>query len=184
MVEGVIARFSCGCDPGGGTASRGRTTSDRKGMESMGSHITLASSDGHRLGAYRADPAGPARGGVVVLQEIFGVNHHIRAVCDQLAAAGYSAVAPALFDRQARDYESGYSPEEVAEARKFLSNLDWSALMNDTAAAVTVLQPGGPVGVMGFCLGGSIAFLAAARLAGIAAAVCYYGGQDARFPDR
>src|SRR3546814_19050320 len=139
MVERIIARFILRCDPGWGTSSRGRTTSDRKGMDSMGSHITLASSDGHRLGAYRADPAGPARGGVVVLQEIFGVNHHIRAVCDPLAAAGYSAVAPALFDRQARDYESGYSPEEVAEASKFLSNMDWAAPMNAPAAAVPVL---------------------------------------------
>ena len=73
----------------------------------MGKHFSLTSADQFQLGAYRADPAGPAKGGIVVIQEIFGVNHHIRAVCDRLAGEGYAALAPALFDRQQKNFECG-----------------------------------------------------------------------------
>lgn len=149
----------------------------------MGQPLTLVAADSHRLGAYRADPAGKPRGGVVVVQEIFGVNHHIRAVCDRIAEAGYAALAPALFDRTARDFQSGYSPEEVAKARKFIETPDWDAMLRDTAAAAEELKGLGSVAVVGFCMGGTIAFLSATRLAGIAAAVCYYGGGIARFAD-
>jgi carboxymethylenebutenolidase len=150
----------------------------------MGEHIRLKASDGHEFGAYRADPEDSARGGVVVLQEIFGVNSHIRAVCDRLAAQGYRAVAPALFDRFVRDFQSGYSPDEVAAARSHLGNLDWEALIRDTAAAVDVLCPEGPVATIGFCLGGSVSLLAAVRIPELAAADCYYGGQIIRFADQ
>ncbi|MFN4100094.1 MAG: dienelactone hydrolase family protein, partial [Pararhodobacter sp.] len=71
--------------------------------------LTLRASDGHNLGAYRADPTGAPRGAVVVIQEIFGVNSHIRSICDRLAAEGYTAIAPAVFDRHERDFETGYS---------------------------------------------------------------------------
>jgi carboxymethylenebutenolidase len=145
--------------------------------------IRLTASDGFDLGAYRADPPGPARGGVVVLQEIFGVNGHIRSVCDRLALDGYSAVAPALFDRFVPNFQSGYSPDEVAEARKHIGKLDWDAVMRDTAAAADLLRREGPVATIGFCLGGSVSYLAAVRLPGLAAAVCYYGGQIVRFAD-
>jgi len=80
----------------------------------LGKHFSLVAADSFKLGAYRADPSGPAKGGIVVIQEIFGVNHHIRAVCDRLAGEGYAAVAPALFDRQQPNFESGYSPDEIA----------------------------------------------------------------------
>ena len=86
----------------------------------MGMPLTLVAADSHKLGAYRADPAGKPKGGVVVIQEIFGVNHHIRAVCDRVAEAGYVALAPALFDRTVRDFQSGYTPDEIAKARKFV----------------------------------------------------------------
>jgi carboxymethylenebutenolidase len=148
----------------------------------MGKPLSLTAKDAHRLGAYRADPEGKARGGVVVVQEIFGVNHHIRSVCDRLAALGYAAVAPALFDRFARDFESGYSPEEIAQARKFLANIDWAAFVRDVAAAVEALPQ--PVAILGFCMGGSVAYLAATQLDGLAAAVCFYGGQIAKFADQ
>ena len=71
----------------------------------MGHKLTLTTSDNHKLGAYRADPAGKPKGGIVVIQEIFGVNHHIRALCDRFAAQGYTAIAPQVFDRFARDFE-------------------------------------------------------------------------------
>ena len=149
----------------------------------MGKHISLTTSDGHRLGGYRTDPAGKPKGGIVVVQEIFGVNSHIRNVCDRLAAEGYSAIAPALFDRLERDFESGYTPEEVGHARKFLTNIDWDAMLRDVAAAQTQLTSSGPVGAIGFCMGGTVAFLSATRLAGISAAVGFYGGQIIRFVD-
>ncbi|MGC1350066.1 MAG: dienelactone hydrolase family protein [Xanthobacteraceae bacterium] len=149
----------------------------------MGQHFTLVASDSFKLGAYRADPSGTAKGGVVVIQEIFGVNHHIRAVCDRLAAEGYAAVAPAIFDRQQPNFETGYSPDEIADARKFVANPDWAAMMKDVQAAIDDAKKSGPAAIIGFCLGGSIAFLAAARLNGLSAAIGYYGGQIVKNAD-
>ena len=129
----------------------------------MGKHFALTSSDSFKLGAYRADPAGNAKGGIVVIQEIFGVNHHIRAVCDRLAGEGYAAVAPAVFDRQQPNFECGYTPDEIANARKFVANPDWGAMLRDVQAAIDELKKEGPVAIMGFCMGGTIAFLAACQ---------------------
>jgi carboxymethylenebutenolidase len=149
----------------------------------VGKHFTLTANDQHQLGAYRADAKGPAKGGIVVIQEIFGVNHHIRAVCDRLAEEGYNAVAPALFDRTEKNFECGYTPDEIAGARKFVANPDWNAMLKDTQAAIDELKKDGPVAILGFCMGGSIAFLAATRLNGLSAAVGYYGGVIAKFAD-
>ena len=145
----------------------------------MGKHFSLVAADNFKLGAYQAEPSGTAKGGVVVIQEIFGVNHHIRAVCDRLAAQGYVAVAPALFDRQQPNFESGYSPDEIANARKFVANPDWGAMMRDTQAAIDAAKKFGPAAIVGFCMGGNIAFLAAAKLNGLSAAIGYL-----RRPDR
>ncbi|WP_315715030.1 MULTISPECIES: dienelactone hydrolase family protein [unclassified Bradyrhizobium] len=149
----------------------------------MGQDIKLKASDGFQLGAYRADPTGTAKGALVVIQEIFGVNHHIRNVCDRLAAAGYVAIAPAIFDRVEPGFTSGYSPDEIAVARKFVANPDWAAFLRDTQAAIDGVKNVGPVGIIGFCLGGSIAYAAATKLSGLRAAVGYYGGAVARFAD-
>ena len=149
----------------------------------MGEHLTLTTADGFELGAYRAVAGGTEKGRVVVVQEIFGVNHHIRSVCDRLAAEGYSALAPAIFDRLAPDFQSGYSPDEIAEARKFIPQLDWTKLRLDVGAAADSLERDGPVAVIGFCLGGSVAFLTATQRDGLAAAICYYGGQIGRHAD-
>ena len=147
----------------------------------MGHDITLTASDNFQLGGYRADPASTPRTAVVVIQEIFGVNHHIRAVCDRLAGEGYVAIAPAIFDRVERNFQSGYSPDEVAVARKFVANPDWAAMLRDTQAAIDAVKNVGPVGVIGFCLGGSIAYAAATKLSGLSAAIGYYGGAIVRF---
>lgn len=149
----------------------------------MGQHVKLTTTDAHSLGSYRADPAGKPKGGMIVVQEIFGVNHHIRAVCDRLAALGYAAIAPAVFDRFVRDFESGYTPDEIAHARSYLGNLNWDNMILDMTAAKGELKDVGPIGVIGFCMGGTAAFLAATRMPGIAAAVAYYGGQIAKFAD-
>lgn len=143
----------------------------------MGQWIELTAGDGHSLAAWKEDAAKP-KGAVIVLQEIFGVNAHIRDVAARFAAEGYTAVAPALFDRIERDFESGYSPDEVQAARGFIGKFDWDAALHDVDAARAHLAAAGlPVSVVGFCLGGSLAFLAATRLTGVASAVSYYGGQ-------
>ncbi len=145
--------------------------------------MTLTSSDGHTLGAYRSDPDGTPRGGIVVVQEIFGVNSHIRSICDRLTDEGYAAIAPALFDRTERDFQSGYSADEVARAREFIAKPDWDAFVRDTDAARAAIAETGSIGVVGFCMGGTVAFLAATRLDGIAAASGFYGGRIDAFAD-
>jgi carboxymethylenebutenolidase len=149
----------------------------------LGQKLSLTTTDQHTLGAYRADPAGTPKGGLVVVQEIFGVNHHIRAVCDKFAALGYVAIAPAVFDRFVRDFECGYTPDEIAHARSYLGNLDFDKMMLDLAAAQTAIKDAGPFGVVGYCMGGTVAYLAACRLSGIKAAVGYYGGGVAKYVD-
>ena len=144
----------------------------------MGTKLILTAADGHTLGAYRADPAKPARGGVVVLQEIFGVNGHIRDVCDRFAREGYAAIAPALYDRSSlEDAELDYTGDDVARGRELREEFSWDDTMKDVDAAADVLKGGGlKVGTVGYCWGGTMAYLSAARL-DIAAAVVYYGGQ-------
>jgi carboxymethylenebutenolidase len=149
----------------------------------VGQDITLTASDGFKLGGYRAEPAGAPKGAVVVIQEIFGVNHHIRSVCDRLAKEGYVAIAPSIFDHTQPDFQTGYSPDEVANARKFIANPDWPAMLRDSQAAIDAVKSVGPVGIIGFCLGGSIAYAAATKLSGLSAAVGYYGGAVVRFAE-
>jgi carboxymethylenebutenolidase len=149
----------------------------------VGQDLKLTASDNFQLGAYRADPATAPKAAAVVIQEIFGVNHHIRAVCDRLASEGYVAIAPAIFDRVEPNFTSGYSPDEVAVARKFVANPDWPAMLRDTQAAIDAVKDVGPVGIIGFCLGGSIAYAAATKLSGLSAAIGYYGGAIVRFAD-
>jgi carboxymethylenebutenolidase len=149
----------------------------------VGKDIKLTASDNFQLGAYRADSASAPKAAVVVIQEIFGVNHHIRAVCDRLASEGYVAIAPSIFDRVEPNFTSGYSPEEVAVARKFVANPDWAAMLRDTQAAIDAVKNVAPVGIIGFCLGGSIAYAGATKLSGLSAAIGYYGGAIVRFAD-
>ena len=150
----------------------------------MGDYVTLTASDGFRLGGYRADPITPAQAAIVVIQEIFGVNAHIRDVCDRLADAGYCAIAPAIFDRIKPGFETGYTPDEIAEARKVVGAADFQAMLRDTQAAIDAVKDVGPVGITGFCLGGTITFLAATQLTGIKAGVAYYGGMIAKNADQ
>jgi len=142
----------------------------------MGRMIELTAADGFRLSAWRADPAGTPRGALVVAQEIFGVNSHIRGVCEGFAADGYVAIAPALFDRYEPRVDIGYTPEDIAKGRalKALAQLE-SALL-DVAAARDAVTASGKVAVVGYCWGGYVAWMTAARLPGFACAVAYYGG--------
>jgi carboxymethylenebutenolidase len=140
----------------------------------MGLNVELTAADGHRLSAYLTEPAGTLRGGIVVIQEIFGVTRHIRAVADQYAAAGFLAIAPALFDRVERNVDVPYT--DMQKGFSYVKQLKTDQVMLDIQAGVDrVSAATGKVGVVGYCWGGTMAYLAAARL-NIAAAVAYYGG--------
>jgi carboxymethylenebutenolidase len=152
--------------------------------EHMGQKVTLTAADGHRLGAYRADPAGTPKGAVVVIQEIFGVNEHIRDVADRFAREGYVAVAPALFDRAEPGFDADYGPESAGKGRSFVQKIGYPAMLRDVDAAREAVKAAGPVAIVGFCLGGSVAFNAATDLDGFTAAVGYYGGRIAQDADK
>ncbi len=149
----------------------------------MGKTIELNAADGFKLGAYRAEPSGPAKGGLVVIQEIFGVNHHIRALADRFAALGYAVIAPALFDRAQRGVDIGYTEATIKQGVDLRARIKLEDTLKDIAASVAALKGAGKIGVVGYCWGGSLAFLAATRLSGIAGAVGYYGGMIAAHAD-
>ena len=142
----------------------------------MGHTTNLNTADGFVLSAYRADPAGTPRGGLVVAQEIFGVNSHIRSVGDGFAADGYAVIAPALFDRYERGVDIGYAPADIAKGRELKALAQTDAALRDIAAARDALSATGKVAVIGYCWGGFIAWMAASRLTGFACAVPFYGG--------
>ena len=142
----------------------------------MGKMIELTASDGHKLGAYRADPAGKPRGGIVVIQEIFGVNSHIRSVADGFAADGYLAIAPAMFDRVQKNFEVGYAPDDMTKGRETRAKVTDDMALKDAEAAIKAASSAGKVGIVGYCWGGTIAWLCAGRSSGIVCSVPYYGG--------
>tara|TARA_R110000772_G_scaffold49123_5_gene112638 strand:- start:32768 stop:33442 length:675 start_codon:yes stop_codon:yes gene_type:complete len=143
----------------------------------MGQDITLTAGDGFQLHGYRADPEGTPRGGIVVIMEIFGVNEHIRDLCDRFAEVGYLAVAPALYDRFEKGFEVGYTPDDIAKGRvmKDNGNANFDNVLLDVEAARKVAAEAGKVGITGYCWGGVVTWAAACRL-DFQAAACYYGG--------
>jgi len=148
----------------------------------MSEYVTLKTADGHELSAYVARPEGEPIAGLVVVQEIFGVNQHIRSVTDGYAKDGFLAVAPALFDRIERGVELAYDGEDMQKARSFIPKLDIEKSLADVAAAIVYAgsATGKKVGVIGYCYGGTIAWLAATRLH-VDAAVGYYGGRTSNY---
>jgi len=143
----------------------------------MGSMTTLTAKDGKTFDAYRAEPVGKPRGAIVVIQEIWGVNSHIRAVADGYAADGYVAIAPALFDRvEPKVMMDAYTPETTQRGRDLAMKLVVDNALLDVQAAVDLGAGIGKVGVVGYCLGGRMAWLSASRLTGVAASAAYYGG--------
>ena len=143
----------------------------------MGTTIELRTSDDHELSAYLAEPNGVARGGVVVIQEIFGVNPHMRSVCDGYAAAGYRALAPALFDRVERGVELSSDGSGMQRAVGYVTQLKPGGVLRDLQASIDELAKTGRVGVVGYCYGGTMSWAAACRLDRVAAASGYYGGR-------
>jgi len=147
----------------------------------MGKMIRLKAKDGHELDAYLAEPKGKAKGGIVVVQEIFGVTNHIKRVADQFAAQGYRVVAPAMFDRVERGVTLEYS--EIEKGREYMRRLGWLNTLADVEAAVNDARGAGNVALVGYCWGGTVAHLAASELE-IDAAVSYYGGGVAKMLDK
>lgn len=150
----------------------------QKGMY-MSNYIDLTGADGFRFPAYEARPAGQPKGAIVVLQEIFGVNAHIRAVADGFAAAGYLAVAPATFHRVKPGVELAYTPEDIAAGvalKAAVEALPAPGVLQDIEAAIRYASAAGKVALVGYCWGGLLTWRAACALSGISAAVPYYGG--------
>ena len=145
----------------------------------MGQFIDLTAKDGFSFPAYVAEPVGTPKGGIVVIQEIFGVNSHIRAVADGYAAAGYLAIAPATFERVRRGVDLGYDAEGMTEGsalKSAVEALPVPGVMQDIQAAVEYAAKAGKVGVVGYCYGGLLTWRAAESVSGLAAAAPYYGG--------
>ncbi|HZS27835.1 MAG TPA: dienelactone hydrolase family protein [Candidatus Angelobacter sp.] len=149
----------------------------------MATNIKLTASDGHQPGAYYAAPGVRTQAAIVVVQEIFGVNSHIRSVADDFAKEGFHAIAPALFDRVERDVELGYNPQDMQRGMGMAMKIGMENALKDVAAAIDYARAElgcAKVGVVGYCFGGSLAWLAATRL-GPAAAVGYYGGRITQY---
>ncbi len=141
--------------------------------------VTLTAADGFTSSAYLSEPTGRPKGAIVVLQEIFGVNSHIRGVSDGYAAAGYRVIAPATFDRVARDVQLGYTPEDMQTGsglKAAVEALPAPGVLQDIQAAVDFVADAGKVGIVGYCWGGLLVWRSAEKVTGLSAAVCYYGG--------
>ena len=149
----------------------------------MGEMIRLTAADGHEFDAYTAVSNETPKGGICVIQEIFGANAHIREVADGYAAAGYLAIAPALYDRAERGVDLGYTPEDMQAGRDFRAKVGDEGPVADITAVVKELQSAGKVGTVGYCWGGTLSFLAATRVDGVAGSVIYYGGQIVPYKD-
>jgi carboxymethylenebutenolidase len=142
----------------------------------MGEFTTLMARDGHEFNAWLSAPSGPTRGAVVVAQEIFGVNRHIRAVADSYAAEGYVTIAPCVFDRIRRGIELGYSEAEVQQGRGYRLQIPKEKTLLDLSACINVVKHSGRVSIVGYCWGGTLAYIAACELP-VICAISYYGGQ-------
>jgi carboxymethylenebutenolidase len=143
----------------------------------MGERIKLTASDGFTFNAYRAAPTGTAKGAVVLIQEVWGLNHFIRSEVDRYAAAGYLTIAPALFDRVEMGYESeDYGPSGFAKVGELMKSFQHATALLDVAAAVPAVASAGKVGITGYCFGGATSWRAASAGLGLSAASGYYGG--------
>jgi carboxymethylenebutenolidase len=137
--------------------------------------MELTAGDGHKLSAYRVDPSDAPKGAVVVVQEVFGVNPHIRKMADKFAAEGYVAIAPSLFDRVKAGIELGYDESGLNEGLGLKQAIEEAAALSDIQAAVEAVGSAGKVAVVGYCWGGYLAYRAANRVKGLSCAVGYYG---------
>lgn len=153
-------------------------------MALQGKMISMTMSDGATIGVYHSEPEGGRRGGLVLIQEIFGVTDHIKELCDGYAAEGYEVLAPALYDRVAPGLQASYSQEDVQKAiRISRQQHPFELSIADTQTCIDALKDKGPVFITGYCYGGSVSWAAAARCDGLAAASCYYGSLIPKLAD-
>jgi len=145
----------------------------------MGQQIQLNTTRTQCIGAYLAKPSGAPKGGIVVVQEIFGVNEHMRYVTDRFATHGYVAIAPALFDHVESGVELGYGPDDFAKGKQLVGEISFDLVISDVASAAESIRSAGRIGCVGYCWGGTVAFLAATRLS--MPAVSYYGARNVKF---
>ncbi len=149
----------------------------------MGKIIEVQASDGHTLAAYCAVPDGTPRGALIVAPELFSITGHIRGVADSYAADGYLAIAPWFYDRIERGTSFAYTAEGLQQARVLLAQLDFDKVMLDIGAVVEYGRQAGKVGIVGYCSGGTAAWMAAAKVQHLACAVGYYGGNIPRLAE-
>ncbi|MBS1813472.1 MAG: dienelactone hydrolase family protein [Acidobacteria bacterium] len=151
----------------------------------MPEFVVLEAADGFKSQAYVARPDGKAKAALIVVQEIFGVNKHMKEVCERWADDGYIAIAPQYFDRVERNFEAGYDVEGFARGKEVSSKLSFDDVTADTTAAVAWLRENTElsIGIVGYCFGGTAAWLGATRVGGIRAAVGYYGRLIGQFLD-
>ncbi len=143
----------------------------------MGAFEQMAMTDGEVIDVYRAVPAGERRGGLVLIQEIFGVTEHIQELCDEYAADGYEVLSPAVFDREHPGFKAGYNDEQFNRAIELARKVHpFDLSIADTQTCVDALKDKGPVFITGYCYGGTVSYVAAAQVEGLAAASGYYGG--------
>jgi carboxymethylenebutenolidase len=145
----------------------------------MGQSINIPTRGTQCIGGYLARPEGKPKGGVVVIQEIFGVTGHIRSVADRFAAAGYTAIAPAFFDHLESGVELGYDPAGMERGKALVTELGLERAVEDVASAAESIASAGRIGTVGYCWGGTVALLAALRLG--LPSVSYYGARNLPF---
>ena len=142
----------------------------------MGEIINATASDGHEFDIYLAQAKGSPRGGIVLIQEIFGVNNHIKNVAEKFSSNGYLVGAPSLFDRVQPDIQLGYSTEDIRRGRELKDNLGNESPLMDITATLNIVRSAGHVAVVGYCWGGTLAWLSACQVDGFNAATSYYAG--------
>ena len=153
-------------------------------MTLQGKMTPMTMGDGATIGVYHVEPSGPRRGGLVLIQEIFGVTDHIREQCDRYAAEGYEVLAPALFDREAPGLQASYSPEDVQAAMRVAREQHpFEQSVADVQTCIDRLKDKGPVFITGYCYGGSVTWAAACRCTGLAAVSGYYGSLIPKLAD-
>ena len=152
-------------------------------MTANGKMIRMTMADGAAVGVYHVEPSGQRRGGLVLVQEIFGVTEHIREQCDRYAAEGYEVLAPALYDREAPGLQAGYTPDGVQAALRIRDQHPFEQSIADVQTCIDSLKSKGPVFIVGYCYGGSVSWAAACRCTGLAAASGYYGSMIPKMAD-
>jgi carboxymethylenebutenolidase len=148
----------------------------------MGTTVDLTASDGHQFTAYLAEPTGTPRGGIVIGMEMYGVNDYLKSVCDKYAAAGYCAIAPALFDRTENDLVLPYDAEGMRRGKEISHAVNYDQVLDDVTTAAAHIASAGKVAISGYCFGGTITWLAACRCE-FDAAIAFYGSNMCDFPD-